>query len=94
MTQPSSQKLADELRKHGFTSLANRALRDEFHDFHSPHVMPEHLLVAELRRFRLPAADRLARRVIDGEFDATKAESDEWAKSPEGQAAMRELTGD
>jgi hypothetical protein len=29
--------------------------------------------------------------VIDGEFDATKAESDAWARSPDGQAAFAGL---
>jgi hypothetical protein len=53
--------------------------------------MPEHLLVHELRSLMLPTAMALAERVIAGEFDATKEESDQWARSPEGRAAMRAL---
>jgi hypothetical protein len=34
---------------------------------------------------------KLARALIDGEFDATKAESDAWARSPDGQAAFAGL---
>jgi hypothetical protein len=29
--------------------------------------------------------------IVEGEFDATKAESDRWAASTEGQARMRQL---
>jgi len=35
----------------------------------------------------------LRQRVIDGEFDASKAESDAWAASPEGRQAFRDLLG-
>jgi hypothetical protein len=64
--------------------------------------MPEVQLVADLRELASrPATPRssrpllrdMAKRVIDGEFDATKAESDEWMRSPEGQEAMAGLTG-
>lgn len=89
--QPSSERLACELDRAGFTDLAARARHDEFHDFKSPHAMPEHVLVAELRRLKLPAAEALARRVIDGDFDATVEESEAWAKSPEGREAFRAL---
>jgi hypothetical protein len=34
---------------------------------------------------------RLRRRVIDGEFDASGEEGDEWAASPEGQETFRKL---
>jgi hypothetical protein len=33
----------------------------------------------------------LRQRVIDGEFDASAEEGDEWAASPEGQEAFRRL---
>jgi len=32
--------------------------------------------------------------VIDGEFDASKEESDAWAASPEGQETFRQLRDD
>lgn len=103
MTAPSSQKLADVLKAAGLMGLAMRAEQDEFHDFLSPHATPEMLLAEELaklsgdpansERARV-AAHHIRNRLIDGEFDATKAESDEWAASPEGRAAFAALIKD
>lgn len=87
----SSIILAEALDAQGFKQLAKRARKHEFHDFRSPHALPQHELVAELSEFQRQSAERLKMRVIEGEFDATKEESDEWAASPEGQAAMEAL---
>jgi hypothetical protein len=35
---------------------------------------------------------KFAARVANGEFDATKEESDEWARSPEGQEIAKSLS--
>ncbi len=35
---------------------------------------------------------KFAARVADGEFDATKEESDEWARSRSGQDAAKQLS--
>jgi hypothetical protein len=35
---------------------------------------------------------KFAARVANGEFDATKEESDEWAASPSGQEAAKQLS--
>lgn len=35
---------------------------------------------------------KFAARVANGEFDATKEESDEWMRSPSGQEAARQLS--
>ncbi len=89
----STDRLVAALRLADFTALAERAATGEFHDFQSPHAMPQHELVVALNA--IPGggqrAQDLVRRVIHGDFDATKAESDQWAASPEGQAAMRSL---
>lgn len=83
-------------------AMIERARSGYYHDFMSPLAMPEFQLVADLRelasRPATPRASRpllrdMAKRVIDGEFDATKAESDEWMRSSEGQEAMAALTG-
>lgn len=91
----SSTRLADALEAEGFPLLAKRARKHEFHDFLSPHAMPQHELVEELRersdRVGL-ITGRLIDRVTGGEFDASKEEADEWAASPEGQAIMDGLT--
>lgn len=100
MTARTSQLLADALKAGGFVELAARAEKDEFHDFLSPHAMPEMVLAETLallsRDFTLTERHRMAaynirQRLIDGEFDADLKESDEWAESPEGQAAFKML---
>lgn len=103
MTAPTSQKLADALKAAGFAGLAMRAEQDEFHDFLSPHALPELTLDDELvriigeqshsERARL-AAHHIRQRLHDGEFDADLAESDAWAASPDGQAAFDALAKD
>lgn len=79
------RELATEPRHH---ALADRAATGEFGDYADTHVCP----ITELHRlcheFGLPA---LADRVANGEFDASREESDEWAKGPSGQAAFAEL---
>lgn len=100
MTAKTSQKLANTLRAAGFSELAVRAEADEFHDFLSPHAFPEMLLAMELAAIMTDpirttreqsAAHHIRQRLIDGEFDASREESDEWAASPEGQDAFNRL---
>lgn len=89
----SSIRLADALDAEGFPYLAARARRHEFHDFLSPHAVPQTVLVGELGEHRKQvSAVRFIERVKAGEFDASKAESDEWAASPEGRAIMGNLS--
>jgi hypothetical protein len=99
MTAKTSQKLAETLRDAGFEALAQRAENDEFHDFLSPHDLPALALDAalvEITRGKYSNVHRTAARNIRqrfhaGEFDASSEESDDWAKSEEGQAAFRRL---
>lgn len=91
MSQPSSIRLAEALDADGFHRLARRARADEFHDFLSPHPLPAHELVAELGEFPQQRASRLIDRIKKGDFDATEAEAEEWAKTPEGKLAMKGL---
>jgi hypothetical protein len=83
-------------------AMIKRACDGYYHDFLSPLATPEIQLVADLRELAsAPATPRnsrpllraLATAVIDGQYDASKEESDEWARSPEGQEAMAELAG-
>lgn len=80
--------------------MIDRAERGYYHDYLSPLAMPELALVSELRGLAahpsLTVSSRrlclaLADAVIRGEHDASPAEADEWAASPEGQATMAEL---
>lgn len=93
-------KLAAELRKQAesapeakartYRSLAARAAEGEFDDYAmNEHICPVMALYNELKDAGL---DKFAKRVAAGEFDATKEESDEWARSPAGQAAAAQLT--
>lgn len=90
-------RLAAELRKVSaspenaakYEALAKRAETGEFDDYADTYACPITQLYTELM-----AADltKFAARVANGEFDATKEESDEWARSPSGQEAARQLS--
>lgn len=90
--------LADALRKVGLTEMARKASEGYYHDYLSPLDMPEIQLVEDLRKASMgnPMKDAimaLAIDVMNGKHDANRAESDEWARSPEGQAAFKSLMG-
>jgi hypothetical protein len=91
MTAKTSEQLALTLEAHGFTDLARRARNDEFHDYLSNEPLPALDLVRELLSIGTRAALEIRMRVINGEFDASREESDEWAASPEGQEALGAL---
>ena len=101
------EKLAAELRKVAamgtatnaakYEAFAKRAETGEFDDYADTYVCPITQLHGELSAAGFA---KFAARVANGEFDATKEESDEWARSPSGQDAakrlpqeMRELLG-
>jgi hypothetical protein len=103
-TEHTTVKLARALRELGTLAvppaMIRRAEAGYYHDYLSPLALPEMALVNELGALaNQPGRAELAglallglrQRVIDGEFDASKAESDAWARSPEGQAAWAEL---
>jgi hypothetical protein len=91
-------KLAAELRKIAaiaspdnaakYEAFAKRAETGEFDDYADTYVCPITQLHSELTA---AGFTKFAARVAIGEFDATKEESDEWARSPSGQAAARDL---
>lgn len=79
-------RLAAELRKvaaHGtdranaYHALADRAETGEFDDYSDVHVCGPTALHRELVSI---GANKFARRVADGEFDACLSESEEWAR--------------
>lgn len=83
--------LAEELRKAGLPEMAAMAEKGFYHDFLSPLDTPCLQLAYDLAAAGTPAALALRERHLNGEFDATLAESEEWARGPEGQDAMRRL---
>jgi len=90
--------LADELLKLGLMDMSLKARGGYYHDFLSPLATPELQLCEDLIQavvdtpFKADSIMALRSRVINGDFDASTEESDEWAASPEGQAAFSELT--
>jgi predicted ATPase len=91
-------KLAAELRKvaavsdnHAdvYEAFALRAETGEFDDYADTYDCPITQLHNELRA---AGFHKFATRVANGEFDATKEESDEWASSPSGKEAMAMLS--
>lgn len=90
------EKLAEELRTLGLTDMARLADEGYYHDFLSPLTFPEIQLVTDLQEASMGSPNEkaillLRGRVINGDFDADKAESDEWAASSEGKAAFNQL---
>ena len=99
MTTHTKDLLADELLKLDLLEMAKLAVTGYYHDFLSPLATPELQLCEDLlaaARARMPNATadaimQLRSRVMNGDFDASAEESDEWAVSPEGQDAFHNL---
>jgi hypothetical protein len=95
--------LAAELRKAGLNAMADKAAAGYYHDYLSPLDMPCQQLAHDLKIFadapslseprRVEARTLLARH-LNGEFDASKEESEAWAASPEGRETFAKLTPD
>lgn len=83
--------LAVELLKIGQDDMAAKAVAGYYHDFLSPLDFPCLQLAEDLQKVGTADALALRTRHLNGEFDATKEESDEWVASPEGLDALRRL---
>lgn len=93
------ERLAAELRKVAaiasptnaakYEAFAKRAETGEFDDYGDAYACPITQLYAELQA---AGFNKFASRVANGEFDATAEESDEWARSPAGQEAAKQLS--
>lgn len=99
-TAPTAEALAKELDRVGLRILARRARQNEFHDYLSPHALPEHVLADALAKCaqHFPGMSTailgIRQDVINGKFDASREEGEEWAKSPEGKATFDSLVQD
>ena len=96
----TKDKLAAALREVGLDDMATKAAEGYYHDFLSPLDFPEMQLEADLRAERdkqgqdmqrFHQIEALRQRHLNGDFDASTEESDEWAASPEGQDAFNQL---
>ncbi len=89
--EQAAYRLADAIEAaSGSKWLQHRARDGWYDDFRSPDPMPISTLVRDLRKAGL---HDLARRAMDGEFDATSAESKAWGESAEGRQVFAELVG-
>jgi hypothetical protein len=102
MTAKTSEMLAQRLESVGLHLLAMKARADKYHDYLGDDAMCSLTLEQDLRDARDACPDA-ARRVkiedirqdhLEGKFDASQEESDDWARSPEGQEAFRDLIKD
>lgn len=99
MTAATSEKLALVLDDVGLTELAAKARADQYHDFLSDDALCAltlaNDLANEIKRVRDPMMkariEEIRERHLDGDFDASMEESDEWAKSKDGIAAFTAL---
>lgn len=79
--------LAQELYKAGLGDMAVKAGQGYYHDFLSPLATPCIQLAADLAAVGTPAAMALRERHLNGEFDASKEEGEEWFQR-EGKHAL------
>jgi hypothetical protein len=97
----SDRRLSKALELAGLPQLAGRAGAGEWNDFFGEHDLPQHHLIYTLDKAAERTTDRrtsraivlLKQAVMDGVFDGTKEESDEWGRSPEGQQAIADANG-
>lgn len=84
--------LAVELHKAGLVDMAVKAKQGYYHDYLSPLDFPDLQLSSDLMEANTPAALALCDRHINGEFDASMQESDDWAESAGGIKDIFALT--
>ena len=100
MTAKTSEHLAQVLHAAGLFKLEEKARRDEYHDFLSEDGLCAITLMNDLGAAADACPDedrklmirRIMQRHMEGEFDASMEESEEWAQSPEGREAFNLLT--
>lgn len=90
----SDRVLAADLRDAGLEDLAVRAETGEWNDYFGQYTFPQICLVGVLReqvKLANVVRQRLISNVMAGKYDGTRAESAEWAASPEGADVFTEL---
>lgn len=83
--------LAAELHKAGLHDMAMRAGQGYYHDFLSPLATPCIQLAADLAAIGTPAAMALRDRHLNGEFDASREEGEEWYQAEGKHALMSDI---
>lgn len=64
------------------------AARNKYHDFLGESAFNMNELVARARKCGF---EDIAQNAMNGRYDATKEEGDDWARSPEGRSVFAEL---
>lgn len=95
----TKDQLASALRDVGLDEMAAHAATGYYHDFLSPLDLPAVTLIGDLAAASNHSERRaeilhLRNRVIDGDFDASIEEGEEWMDSEDGRQVISKLTGD
>jgi hypothetical protein len=85
--EPTKMRLARVLREYGLHQLAEQAEFGRYDDFESESATPIFDLVRDLRARGFA---KLAKRAMNGEWDATKEESDAWMER-EGKRLLGDI---
>lgn len=87
----TKDKLAAELHKAGLHDMAMRAGQGYYHDYLSPLATPCIQLAADLAAVGTPAAMALRERHLEGEFDASREEGEEWFQREGKHSLMSDI---
>lgn len=79
---------ADLLAAKAPRKMIERCEKNLYHDYKSAAACGIAKLVEDARYYMLTG---IVASAVDGKYDGTKTESEEWAKSPEGQESFRDL---
>ena len=94
----TKDKLAAALLEAGLPKLAAKAAEGYYHDFLSPLATPSMQLLIDIDEVfaKHPTVElaKLRTRHMNGDFDASTEEGEEWAASEDGQAAVSRLFRD
>lgn len=85
----TKDRLTEMLIKEGLRKMADKAKLGYYDDFESPIPAPIMELVKD---FQLSGRQDLAARAINGEWDSTREEAEQWAQSPDGQRVLGQLS--
>lgn len=99
MTAGTSEILAQALENAGLNDMASMARLDHYHEFKSDVALPEMELERDLRQARDECPDpegrarieAIRQRLLNGDFDASYEESEEWTQSEEGRGVFDKL---
>lgn len=87
----TKDKLAAELHKAGLGNMAVLAAQGYYHDYLSPLATPCIQLAADLAEAGTPAAMALRERHLEGEFDASREEGEEWFQREGKHSLMSDI---